>query len=596
VTANNTCGSSAPQTLAVTINPVPATPGTITGSANVCSGSVNNYSIIAVGGATSYTWNLPTGWSGSSSINSISATAGTSGGNITVTANNTCGSSAPQTLAVTINPVPATPGTITGSANVCSGSVNNYSITAVGGATSYTWTLPSGWSGTSTINSITSTAGASGGDITVTANNTCGSSAPQTLAGSINSIPATPGTITGATNVCSGISNNYSIVAVSGATSYTWTMPSGWSGSSTINSITTIPGTSGGNITVTANNTCGSSSPQTLAVTVTSAPAQPSAITGLSTPCSGATGLTYSVTNVAGVSYTWTVPSGWTLAGGQGTNSLLANAGITNGSICVSASNACGSSPQTCISVTASSIPGTPGPITGNIHICAGSSETYSISSVSGATTYTWSLPSGWAGSSTTESIVATAGTTSGSISVTAGNGCGTSAPRSLAVTVHNPSAPVITINLATLTSSYSSGNQWYFNGISISGATNQNYNVTQNGQYYVIYTDGYGCWVSSDTIDFVWVGVTENSKPENLVIYPNPGAGVFVIDWKGEEQGEWNISVYSSLGEMVYSKNINGQNKSLPVTIDLGAAAPGIYLLQAKTKNSLILHKLIVR
>ena len=48
-----------------------------------------------------------------------------------------------------------------------------------------------------------------------------------------DSTPAQPGTITGATPVCQGSSNTYSISAVSGATSNTWTLPSGWSGSST---------------------------------------------------------------------------------------------------------------------------------------------------------------------------------------------------------------------------------------------------------------------------------------------------------------------------------------------------------------------------
>jgi len=75
--------------------------------------------------------------------------------------------------------VPATPGTISAMHRfVCS--TNSYSITPVSGATSYTWTLPNGWSGTSTTNSILATAGTSG-TISVTANNIFGSSPPRTL-------------------------------------------------------------------------------------------------------------------------------------------------------------------------------------------------------------------------------------------------------------------------------------------------------------------------------------------------------------------------------------------------------------------------------
>jgi len=82
----------------------PATPGSITGSATVCPGSTNTYSVAPVSGATSYTWTLPSGWSGNSTNNSIDATAGSSG-TISVTANNSFGSSSPRTFIVTVNSV-----------------------------------------------------------------------------------------------------------------------------------------------------------------------------------------------------------------------------------------------------------------------------------------------------------------------------------------------------------------------------------------------------------------------------------------------------------------------------------------------------------
>lgn len=94
-------------------------PGAITGNATVCEGTANTYSIPAVSGATSYTWTLPSGgWSFTGSSNSINTTAGSTSGTISVTANNGCGSSPAQTLAVTVNPAPANPaGTITALAN-----------------------------------------------------------------------------------------------------------------------------------------------------------------------------------------------------------------------------------------------------------------------------------------------------------------------------------------------------------------------------------------------------------------------------------------------------------------------------------------------
>ena len=55
------------------------------------------------------------------------------------------------------------------------------------------------------------------------------------------------------------------------------------------------------------------------------------------------------------------------------------------------------------------------------------------------------------------------------------------------------PSTPTISPNGAILTSSSATGNQWYFNGAIISGATSQTYTTTQNGSYTVIVTSN-GC------------------------------------------------------------------------------------------------------
>lgn len=85
-------------------------------------------------------------------------------------------------------------------------------------------------------------------------------------------IPATPGTITGVTCVAASQGGyTFSIATVTDATSYTWVVPAGASitaGAGT-NSITVTFGNTAGNISVTADNSCGSSAASTLAVTLT---------------------------------------------------------------------------------------------------------------------------------------------------------------------------------------------------------------------------------------------------------------------------------------------------------------------------------------
>ncbi|WP_026260290.1 hypothetical protein, partial [Segetibacter koreensis] len=280
VTANNSCGSSAPQTLAITVNAAPAIPGDITGSTTACKNTTgNNYSINAVTDATSYTWDYTGSGvtiTGSGTSITVAFAANATSGNLSVTANNACGSSAPQTLAITVNAAPATPGDITGSTTACKNTTgNNYSINAVTDATSYTWDYTGSGAtitGSGTSVTVAFAANATSGNLSVTANNACGSSAPQTLAITVNAAPATPGDITGSTTVCKNTTgNNYSINAVTGATSYTWDYTGSGvtiTGSGTSITVAFAANATSGNLSVTANNSCGNSNAKTLAITV----------------------------------------------------------------------------------------------------------------------------------------------------------------------------------------------------------------------------------------------------------------------------------------------------------------------------------------
>ena len=440
VSAMNACTSSSPSTLAVTVNPSAAVPGTVSGSVTPCSGTSATYSVAPVSGASSYSWALPGGWTGSSTTNSISATVGTAGGNVSVSSINNCGTSAAQTLSVTVDRIPLQPAGISGNATTCAGSVETYSIAPLSDATSYSWTVPGGWTGSSTTNSISVTAGTSGGNISVTAINHCGTSPGQVQALTISSLPATPGAVSGNTLMCPSASAIYTIAPVSGATSYNWSLPGGWSGSNTSNTINVTAGTAAGTMSVAAVNACGQSSFQTFAVAMGSLPSTPLSISGATVFCPGGS-LTYSVAAVSGVtSYNWSLPSGW--SGSSTTNVINATAGSSAGSLSVTAINHCGASPAQVLALSHGPAPSMPLSISGATVFCPGESLSYSVAPVSGATSYNWSLPGAWSGSSTNNTISVTAGTSAGTMSVTASSACGSSAPQSMAVVIG--SAPMM--------------------------------------------------------------------------------------------------------------------------------------------------------
>ena len=130
-------------------------------------------------------------------------------------------------------------------------------------------------------------------------------------------------------------------------------------GNATVNPSTgEVNGVTAGTSTITYSITDGNGCTgiATTLVTVNGPPAQPSVISGSTTPCSEMPGLNYSVTNISGLTYTWTVPSGWTIISGQGTNQIQVTSGYggDNGNISVIATNSCGPSVARTLGVTVS--------------------------------------------------------------------------------------------------------------------------------------------------------------------------------------------------------------------------------------------------
>jgi stress response protein SCP2 len=581
---------------------LPVNAGAITGSADVCQKQSSvSYTVPTITNATSYIWTLPNGATGSSTTNSIKVSYGVSAesGNITVEGSNSCGNGSSSTLAVTVNPIPATAETISGTETVCQGQNDViYTVPEITNATSYIWTLPTGATGSGITNSITVNYGTSAvsGNITVQGSNSCGTGASSTLAITVNPLPAGAGTIAGNAAVCQGQNAiTYKVPVITNATLYIWALPTGATGSSTTNSITVNYGSSSesGNITVQGSNSCGVGAASRLAIIVNSIPAPASAgiISGSGSVCQGQNDEIYSVPEITNAtSYTWTMPNGTT--GSSTTNSIIIDFGTSavSGNITVQGINSCGVGATSTMAITVNSLPASAGTISGNTNVCQGDNEvSYTVPEISNAALYIWTLPTGSMDTSISNGIdVNYASSISGTLSVKGENYCGEGSMSSISVIVHKtPATPIITRSGDTLRSNAAEGNQWYNKSGLINDAANQIYEVSADGNYYVISTVDGCSSAASNTIEFVITDLNDTIN-NSIKVYPNPVTDELVIELFDITE-KTSYEIINSTGEIVLYGNLNAKT-----TITTSNLPDGLYLIKISMGDTVEFYKII--
>ena len=216
----------------VTVNNPPASATGITGPTKACPGNTFNYSCPSIAGATGYNWTLPAHAAliSGQNTNNITVTynSGFTGDLLTVSGQNSCGTGGSFSRNIVRN-MPLPPSTITGNTSGTCGRQESYSVSTTSG-TSVNWTAPAGATvtgGQTSLNAvITFSNNFTGGNISVTAQNACGNSAPRTL--TIKGSPADPSPISGPAIVCQGQKNiPYTAGTPYGANSYSWMLPKG---------------------------------------------------------------------------------------------------------------------------------------------------------------------------------------------------------------------------------------------------------------------------------------------------------------------------------------------------------------------------------
>lgn len=176
-------------------------------------------------------------------------------------------------------------------------------------------------------------------------------------------------------------------------------------------------------------------------------------------------------------------------------------------------------------------------------------------------------------------------------ISVYGKNACGIGVAKTLNITFNStPPPPVISFvpgsNSLTLTSSATTGNQWYVGPSSL--GTNQTCVAFSNGDYHATVTVN-GCTsLPSNILQVINYGIDENNINNAIKVYPNPVSNELIIE-NTVNNDKLYYEILNSIGQVVYSGSVIGKT-----TIETTSLSSGVYLIKLDNGKTINFKKLV--
>jgi hypothetical protein len=184
---------------------------------------------------------------------------------------------------------------------------------------------------------------------------------------------------------------------------------------------------------------------------------------------------------------------------------------------------------------------------------------------------------------------------------VAAAGGCAAATATATFTVNPRPATPTISVayngSTTTLTSSATSGNQWYLGSNPVTGATGQTLVLTglpaQLGSYTVTTTNANGC-VSLPSNPLVVTAAKNGIAGASLRLYPNPTPnGQVTLELTGYRLAT-QLTVLDALGRVVASEQLPANAGTATHALDLTGVATGVYLLRLSNADGVETRRLV--
>lgn len=119
-------------------------------------------------------------------------------------------------------------------------------------------------------------------------------------------------------------------------------------------------------------------------------------------------------------------------------------------------------------------------------------------------------------------------------------------------------------------------------------------FTVPTSGSYFIAWQAYSAAGSASIRLDDIYLdiatGINDRTLENGVNIYPNPSRGM--INLENKTQAEIAVSVYNSLGQVVFTKNYN---RLIKTEIDLSNQADGVYSVQVRSNDSVINKSVVI-